>query len=1055
MAITYSGGLYTLSTSGSYTPEDLYDYDSAGITRHTGSRTIYDFGSSRIIIDSGVTLTIDTDDDFGEIMFSDPGWDGTTYKHHIWVKSGGVLNLGNTYSQDLLMISKEAYSASYLDQVREWRIEGELNWYGGIVAGGNLQTYSGASGFIGGYATFYTLPAVEGGSLRMSEADFVPTKLRFFGGAVVPFVATTDPIKGLTFINCSTQPAVGLDNNNTSGAEFMVCEDWDVSDTSNARGFGYWDQRWARYINQATGTDFNEPQGNLANNSNNRGLLEVRQSIEFTANNGGLAKFYTKDTDNGSRLAANQIVDNSDYEADRTYELTESSGTASYDTDGGVLIGVYWRTTGGLQAANNNFDSRGNADDTTDIFTWLKVEYGYQPATLNVVMKGNGGVSSSIPSLADAGITESTRATVAAYTGITPVYATGTLTVTVDENHTLNEVYDYIKYWESENPDKVWDNSKSSFMSTSNKLSYIYNNLVIVVDNATLTLSSGQSLPTTPTVQNDGALLSDAINLFFDGSDLVKASKVYFQIKDADTSSDIEGAVIGFGDATEQERLLYNNSFVSDTLVTDVNGKADGYFAFEIGSTSYTDMKQVTGDYSYNFSVVPRNLTGASIGSSTTPEVIRLAPDGEVTLSKTDAGNITGITVDVPTDTIDLSDETLSNAYDNLKYQVTADGEIYTGVPGCMYYCLYGLPLNKSVVSYTGRSSSTIYQNFNGTGAIFSAGVVELDTAGTYSSFTFGDVQINFEGAGTYDLRGSTFSSATLDTIGDYTVTAKLPTGVSYTNNDPTNITVEASTAITVSNVNIVDGSRVQLYNITQDTELENTIVSGGSGYVYSADFGSGEEIELNDQIRLRATYVNGTSAKGSFETTTVASGGNISFLDEQLDCDIYDALGVDGSTVTKFTADYSNEEVDVVVASDFNASELFAWWCYNLTLEDGIRYFFGGVTAQDVGNFRINTSILDAYLDNTTTTNIVQLDNRRIYRDDGNRPVKNPSTGGGGIDVVWRNTILLAETGVSGLTASESNQLSSITTVLSNQGIINTGVKKSSKGIPHSNDVA
>jgi hypothetical protein len=509
MAISYSSGVYTLSTSGSYTPTDLYNYNSAGITRLNGSRIVYDFGSSRIVIGSGTTLTIDTDDDYGEIMFSDPGWDGSTYLHHIHVQSGGTLNIGSTYSQDLMMVSKEPYSLSYLDQVREWRIDGTLNWYGGVIIGGNMQLYSGSDGTIEGYATFAKFPGIDGGSLRMSEADFVPTALRMFGGAVVPFVATTNTIKGLTFVNVDTQPAVGLDNNNTSGAEFMECEDWDVSDSSNTRGFGYWDQRWAKYINQATGTDFNEPQGNIADNSNNRGLLEVRESIEFSATSGSGAKFYTEDTNNGNRLAANQIVDNPSYTADRAYELTESSGSASYDTDGGVLIGVYWRTTGGLTDENNEFDSRGNNDDQTDIFTWLKVEYGQLPATLDVVMKGRGGVSTSIPSLTDEGITESTRATVAAYS---MSYNSTTKTLTISGDYTANDVYDYIRYVESENPDYVWDNSKTPLVSLVQPGLYNLDDIKIVIASGG-TLSVDTDTDVGALVFGDRVLPSNAIKV--------------------------------------------------------------------------------------------------------------------------------------------------------------------------------------------------------------------------------------------------------------------------------------------------------------------------------------------------------------------------------------------------------------------------------------------------------------------------------------------------------------------------------------------------------------
>jgi len=121
---------------------------------------------------------------------------------------------------------------------------------------------------------------------------------------------------------------------------------------------------------------------------------------------------------------------------------------------------------------------------------------------------------------------------------------------------------------------------------------------------------------------------------------------------------------------------------------------------------------------------------------------------------------------------------------------------------------------------------------------------------------------------------------------------------------------------------------------------------------------------------------------------------------------------------VTAFTADYSNDQVDVVVASNFSVADLYAWWSYNLTTEQGIREFYGGITALDEGNFRIESGTLSLYLDNTTSTNIRQLDNRRLYRADGAYPVLDPTTGGGGIDVVWRNQILISSG--STLTASD-----------------------------------
>jgi len=50
---------------------------------------------------------------------------------------------------------------------------------------------------------------------------------------------------------------------------------------------------------------------------------------------------------------------------------------------------------------------------------------------------------------------------------------------------------------------------------------------------------------------------------------------------------------------------------------------------------------------------------------------------------------------------------------------------------------------------------------------------------------------------------------------------------------------------------------------------------------------------------------------------------------------------------------------------------------------------------------------VVNIHLDNTTSTDVWALDNRRFFRTDGTRPVENPTTGGGGIDVEWREKVL------------------------------------------------
>jgi hypothetical protein len=1005
------------------------------------------------------------------------------------------------------------------------------------------------------------------------------------------------------------------------------------------------------------------------------------------------------------------------------------------------------------------------------------------------------------------------ESTAGAYTGIT---VNGSAeTITVSSNHTLQEVYDYCNWWAAQSANMQYDMPISTADGINFTLAAGW--LITVTGSGVELIQESARLTDKSSVFTvaSGAFFEDADGAIWEASgSLYYASHAYLSVFDSVTAAELEGAIIGWGDATTEDVLLYNKSLVLDTLVTDVNGEAEGYFVYRIDSTTYADTKQITGEYDHIYSTIPRSLDGAPIGTSGSPAVIRLVPDPQVTLSKAAAGAITGITVDATNDVIDLSDETLPNAYDNLKYQVTADADIDTGIPACMYFCLYGLPLNKSGTNYTGRTSTTIYQNF-ADGGVLSSAIVEFDTPASYN-YTFGEIQFNFDANGTYNFGGSTFQAAvTVDTINDSTATFQVGAGVVVTNNDPTNITVEQTptqygitfenlvagssvrvfqtgtqtlednnestgtswtwseettgsitvdytiqqpgyrpirvtgvqltaaetggvitvqvqqvldrsyvassgltfgttaivdannkevevsaattvqnwysfmieswidetalynvafpfdtngpnsftltdgwewgdgatsiaflsrdgmrytdggtttavwaaflsigvpagltvryqqsdggttqeasaageideliqifgdtthgnfdvtgylvlkaqeegydegvvdavalygtledqfyvvgllplangvatgdpsvsgvtitdhgaspvtwngkefsititdsaggntgtdimrwlrynygqggtfqgkdafnwhdlvqtsgsdfqtvrgviygdvgatlkgvrvvqndgttshpdfasftaddgtayvppTQVTISNSNIVNGCRVQLYNVTQDIEIENRVLTS-AGYSYTGLFGPGENLEDGDVIRLRATYQSGVTAKLPYEQSSVVSAAGISFLGVETDDEVYILYGVDGSGVTKFAADYVQDDINLVIGGNWTGEELYAWWVYNLTTEQGIREFFGAVTAIDAGNIRFNTDVVGLLLDNNTANNYYQNDNIRIFRSDEAYPVRNPTTGGGGLDVVWRSQVYVATVTVSG----------------------------------------
>ena len=111
---------------------------------------------------------------------------------------------------------------------------------------------------------------------------------------------------------------------------------------------------------------------------------------------------------------------------------------------------------------------------------------------------------------------------------------------------------------------------------------------------------------------------------------------------------------------------------------------------------------------------------------------------------------------------------------------------------------------------------------------------------------------------------------------------------------------------------------------------------------------------------------------------------------------------------------------------TDFSGKGAFAYYCYTLTTSAGMYNFWGGVTALDEGNIRINTSILNLYFDESAGF-VKQTDDVRIFRSDGTRPALDPTTGGSGIEINWRTPVSVVSTGGSALTAPESAQLMSL----------------------------
>jgi hypothetical protein len=238
---------------------------------------------------------------------------------------------------------------------------------------------------------------------------------------------------------------------------------------------------------------------------------------------------------------------------------------------------------------------------------------------------------------------------------------------------------------------------------------------------------------------------------------------------------------------------------------------------------------------------------------------------------------------------------------------------------------------------------------------------------------------------------------------------------------------IAANIAIT----NVVAGSRVYLYNATKDALLDNSI-SATSTYNYNYLTGiSGAVIDSGDVLVARIAYCDGTTAYNWFSAFITAGefGGGTQASQELLEA--YPLLGVDGSTVTEFTLDIPNIDVDISDPDGTSQKRrLVAWLFYTIANDpDGMANFFGAIELPDGGNAILRSGIIDVELDNTGSTQVFLNDSDFwLYRDDGATFIKYPSSGGYGISND-SGKVYIAETGVSGLTSAESTQLFAIPT--------------------------
>ena len=184
---------------------------------------------------------------------------------------------------------------------------------------------------------------------------------------------------------------------------------------------------------------------------------------------------------------------------------------------------------------------------------------------------------------------------------------------------------------------------------------------------------------------------------------------------------------------------------------------------------------------------------------------------------------------------------------------------------------------------------------------------------------------------------------------------------------------------------NVEATATLQLYNVTQNLEVENIIVGGTAGSKVSASgYYDETKVSTGDNIRLRITCQAGVNAFLPFEAFGLATSVGISFRANQLADTIYNENGINADNLTTLSADYPNVQIDISDGDGIaDAREFYAFYVKQTTTPTGIEQWFGAIDAIDHMNYRVNTDRADIKLQNTGSIPLV-VSGARIFRDNG-----------------------------------------------------------------------
>jgi len=468
---------------------------------------------------------------------------------------------------------------------------------------------------------------------------------------------------------------------------------------------------------------------------------------------------------------------------------------------------------------------------------------------------------------------------------------------------------------------------------------------------------------------------------------------------------------------------------VSDSSLVSEGAESGGSYTDSYNYTANLNIKNIVRKYGYK----TYEFTGTITSSGFSASAAQVA-ENFVVVNEATALAYTGITEDFSARTVSLSEShTIQEIFDYLNAEAAVlsvlDEDIMISTVGGVDISLESCDLTVASGGTLTSTTQTLVSNGSdiavNTGGSVTAdikidsgsklttadidlvtGIVsltgtgdwEIEAAGTAPSGSAGasaTIEVTTANASdVFDFSAFTFNSATVfENSSGNNIFLNIAPGATAPTTLETSGTITITEQATVTAPNLIDDTKVELYNVTKTVVLDYSTVSGGSGYSYTADF-QDADLALNDTLQLRAAYQSGATAKQLIEATQVITATGASFLDEQENMPVYNAYGQDGSLMDdanggEFLWDEAPDlQVDVEDADNRTYVPRFgAWYYYFCTTETGIRELFGAFNWYSQGNLEIDVSKVDVAIDNVKSAALSILGGQ-IYRTDGATPV-------------------------------------------------------------------